>query len=223
MLAIRTLEFLRASALELARRAPPTPGPAKAAPAAGEAPALAVAAPAPRPAAPSRPLSFELGVCLLESSLSLGPAVLPVVRLRAGLPSVLEARATAAGLGTRPRVNNAEGSATIDSSFALLELRAAFRRGRAVRPVVGLGGGALYVEVDGTGNWPYGGLASHSWSALFDVSAGLTVALGHRFALALEEHAQLAAKYPSVQFSGQEAARLAHPALLTSLTLVTAL
>ena len=70
---------------------------------------------------------------------------------------------------------------------------------------------------------PYGGLSGHTWAALFDVGAGLTIALGRRFAVDVEAHGQLATPYPTVKFAGEEAARIDRPALLTSLTLVTQL
>jgi hypothetical protein len=139
------------------------------------------------------------------------------------LLSLLEARITVAALGTRPRVTTSQGTATVDHSFGLVELRAAFRHGRAVRPAIGAGGGVLLVQVDGAGNWPYEGRRGQRWVGLFDVSAGLTVMLGRRLAVAMEAHGQIAAPYPTVQFSGEEAARIGRPALFTSLTLVTPL
>jgi len=227
VLAIRTLEFLRASALELARGAAATPPPPAAPPATA---AVVVAPELPRPAArtappsgASRPFSFELGMSLLETSLSLGPAYLPLARLRAEPVSLLEMRLTVAGLGTRPQVTRLDDSATVGQAFGLVEVRAAFRSGRAVRPAIGVGGGALLVRVDGVGKWPHEGRHGQVWSALFDVGVGLTIALGRRLAVAAEAHGQLTAPYPTVQFSGEEVVRIGRPALLTSLTLVTPL
>ncbi|HVT09458.1 MAG TPA: hypothetical protein VHO67_18485 [Polyangia bacterium] len=228
VLAIRTLEFLRASALELARSAAP-PGPGRAprvtpSTAASEPETFVTAAPPARSARPPR-LSLELGLGVLDSSDALDPAFLPLARLRAHLVSLLEARLTVAGLGTRPQVTKKDqGSATVSNDFGLVELRVSFRHGRAVRPAVGVGAGVLLVQVEGEGTPPvYAGQRGHRWAALFDAGAGLTIALGRRFGLAVEAHGQLATPYPTVQFSRDVAARLDHPALLTSLTLVTAL
>jgi len=227
VLAIRTLEFLRASALELARSAAPpaAPRPARAAPSTAPEDTDTVVTEAPAvPSAPRNRLSLELGLGVLESSSSLDAAFLPLVRLRAHLVSLLEARLTVAGLGTRSRVTMSQGSATVSNDFGLVELRAAFRQGRAVRPALGIGAGVLLVQVDGEGTPPvYAGLRGHQWAALFDVGAGLTIALGRRFALAAEAHGQLATPYPTVEFARDVAARVDHPALLTSLTLVIAL
>jgi len=238
VLAVRTLEFLRASALELARAAAsggattPPPGPANTPPAAPAAVVAAddrtasttttAAAPPVRPASPG-PISLELGVGLLEASRSLGPAYLPLGRLRAELEPWLEARLTVAGLGTSSQVVKPAGTTTVDCTIGLVELRTAFRHGRAVRPAVGLGGGVLLARIDGVGTLPYEGRSGRVWAGLLDVGAGVTIALGQRFAVAVEAHGQIAGPYPTVEISGQEVARIARPALLASLTLVTAL
>ena len=227
VLAVRALEFLRASALELARGAPGSPAPSTSAnPSAPSSPAVTVAAQAAPPVAPAGaasergPVSFELGLSVLESSRALGPAFLPVARLRAEWLSLLETRVTVAGFGTQPRVTGREGTAQVGQVVGLFELRAAFRHGRAVRPSIGLGAGVLRVNVDGDGNWPYEGLRAERWSGLFDVGAGLTARLGQRLAAAFELHGQLAAPYPTLRFSDEEVARIARPALFSSLTLV---
>jgi hypothetical protein len=44
--------------------------------------------------------------------------------------------------------------------------------------------------------------------------------LGRHLAAALEVHGQLAAPYPTLRISGDEIARIARPALFSSLTLV---
>ena len=116
-----------------------------------------------------------------------------------------------------------EGTATVGQVVGLFELRAAFRHGHAVRPAIGVGGGVLRVNVDGDGNGPYEGLRGERWAGLFDVGAGFTARLGRRLSAALELHGQLAAPYPTLRFSGDEVARIARPALFSSVTLVTPL
>jgi hypothetical protein len=227
VLAIRTLEFLRASALELDGGAPASTG--RSAAVAGSAPAsppvtvVAAAAPPSAPVPTRGPLSFEIGLGVIETSRTLGPAFLPVARLRAEWLSLLETRVTVAGFGTQPRVTTAEGTATVGQILGLVELRTAFRHDRAVRPAVGVGVGVLRVNVEGAGIWPYEGLRDDRWAALFDVGAGLTARLRRHFSIAVELHGQLAAPYPTVRFSGDEVARIGRPALFSSVTLVTAL
>ena len=227
VLAIRTLEFLRANALELTRATPSSTGTPTAAgasaPASTPATLVANAAPPIAPVPTRGPLSFEIGLSVIESSRTLGPAFLPVARLRAEWLSILETRVTVAGFGTQPRVTSVEGTATVGYTLGLVELRTAFRHDHAVRPSVGVGGGVLRVNVDGAGNWPYEGLHGDRWAALFDVGAGVTARLRGHFSVAIELHGQLAAPYPTVRFSGDEVARIGRPALFSSVTLVTAL
>ena len=230
VLAIRALEFLRASALELAATrpapTPPSPPSTSTAPATNISPppttSAAVAAAEPAPS-PERALAVELGVSLLESARALGAAYVPVARLRAEWLGLFETRLTVAAFGTQPRVTNSKGTAAVGHAFALAELRAAFRHGRSVRPAIGVGVGALRVNVEGAADLPYEGASAARWAALFDVGAGLTVRLGGRIAVAFELHGQLAAPYPTVLFTGEEEARIGRPALFSSLTLVTPL
>jgi len=223
VLAIRTLEFLRATALELAGGTPPSAPPTPSSP--SPTPVTVAAAPAAPVTTPAArgPVSFELGLAVLESSRALGPAFLPVARLRAEWLARFETRVTVAGFGTQPRVTRTEGRVTVGQVMGLVELRAAFRHGHAVRPAVGVGGGVLRVSVDGTGNLPYEGLRGERWVGLLDVGAGLTVRLGSHISAAFEVHAELAAPYPTVRFSGEEVARIGRPALFSSVTLVMAL
>jgi hypothetical protein len=225
VLAVRALEFLRASALELARATAASPPASSAAsPSAPSATPVTVTASSAPPAAPvvpaaeRGPVSLELGLSLLESSRALGPAFLPVARMRAEWLSLLETRLTLAG--SQPRVTGAKGTALVGHLVGLFELRAAFRHGRAVRPAIGVGAGVLRVSVDAEGNWPYEGLQGQRWAALLDVGAGVTARLGRQLAVALELHGQLAAPYPTLRFSGEEVAQIARPALFSSLTLV---
>jgi hypothetical protein len=222
VLAVRALEFLRASALELARGAPGSP--AASSPAnssAPSSPALTVSAQTAPPAAPvaaaTEPgrVSFELGLSFLESAGALGPAFLPVARLRAEWLSLLETRVTVAGFGTQPRVTTLKGTAVVGHVLGLFELRTAFRHGHAVRPAIGIGGGVLRVSVDGDGYGPYEGLRGERWAALFDVGAGLTARLGRHLAAAFELHGQFAAPSPTLRSSGDEVARIARPALFS--------
>ncbi|MEP6652908.1 MAG: hypothetical protein ABJA82_06090 [Myxococcales bacterium] len=241
VLAVRTLEFLRASAMKLSGGVPastaPPASPASSTPwsAPPSGPSSAPSPPAetlstqavegggpPARSAPMGPVSVEVGASLIASSRDLGPAFLPVARLRAEWLSLLETRLTVAGFGTQPRVTGAEGSTTVGHLEGLVELRTVFRHGRAVRPAVGMGGGVLRVNVDGAANTPYAGIHER-WVGLFDVGAGVTVKLGWRIAVAVEVHGQLAAPYPSIEFAGREVAKIGRPALFSSVTLVVPL
>ena len=126
-----------------------------------------------------------------------------MVRLRGEWLSLLETRVTAAGFGTEPRVTTPQGTAAVGQMLGLLELRAAFRHGHALRPALGVGVGFLRVNVEGTAAAPYEGFHGERWSALFDVGAGLSAKLFRGLSVAVEAHGQLAAPYPTVRFAGQ--------------------
>lgn len=235
VLAVRTLEFLRASALKLpggvpASTAPPALPPPSAPSSAPSPPDETVATQTAKGGGPPAraaawgpvPVSVEVGASLIESSLELGPAFLPVARLRAEWLSLFETRLTVAGFGTQPRLTVPQGSTTVGHLEGLVELRTAFRHGRAVRPAVGLGGGVLRVNVDGAGDGPGAG-TGEQWVGLFDVGGGVTVRLGWGISVAVEVHGQLAAPYPSIRFAGQEAVRIGRPALFSSVTMVVPL
>jgi hypothetical protein len=217
ILAIRTIELLRASALSLlveSSRPAPTP------------PAAPPSPPPPLPPVGHPPerrgsIGVEAGVATFESIDGPGAAVMPTARLRVPLPRLLLARLTFAGFGTRPRVSTTFGTADITQAFGLLEIGAVFRRQRRLNPTVTLGAGTIYVRSAGSGVYPYQGLEESTWAALFDAGVGLVARLGAHLATALELHVSLAAPHPVVRFSGTDSATIGRPALLATWTLIT--
>lgn len=223
VLAIRTIELLRASALSLlveSSRSAPQPLPASPPPTATAPPRPPAGAVGRSPAWRDR-IGVEAGIGALESLDGPGAAVVPMARLRVILAGPLFARLTIAGFGTRPRISTALGTADITQTFGLLEIGAVFRRQSRLNPVVTLGGGTIYVRSAGNGVYPYQGIEESEWSALIDCGVGLVAILGVHLATALELHVSLAAPHPVIRFSGAEAATIGRPALLASWTLVT--
>jgi hypothetical protein len=216
VLAIRTIELLRASALKLLVESSQPPRVEAAAP----MPVIAPSSPPPAPA-PTPVLRLEVGLALWQSLGGPGPAALPTARLRLTLPAPLFVRLTLAGLGSRPRVTTAQGSAEVEQDLALVEIGVAFRRQRRSSPFVSVGGGALRVGSTGDGIYPYRGIDDSRWAGLVAGGVGLVVALGGRAAMAFEVQAALAAPHPVVQFSGAGAATIGRPALLATWTLMT--
>jgi hypothetical protein len=219
ILAIRTIELLRASALQRLVESTRIQSPSQPAPA---QPASAPPATALVPTAPEeRPrVGIELGVAVVEDLSGPGPAEIPVARLHVALPGSLFARLTVAALGSRPRVESAEGSATVGQSLGLLEVGATFRSQYRLRPIVTLGAGALYVTSDGEGVYPYLGHPDSRWTALFDGGLGLFASLSRQWGLAVEVHVLVAAPQPFVRFSQSNAGNIGRPALAAALTLV---
>ena len=209
VLAIRTMEVLKASALKRlieSTQRPRPPGPATA----------AVASPIVR----TRRFGVEAGISVLDNVGGPGPAAVPLVRGRAWLGDSLFARFTLAGLGSHPRVEAPTGSASVAQSFGLVELAVAVRPRRRFRPVLSVGAGAVYDQSDGEAVWPYQGLRQARWALALDAGIGLLVQVGDGLSFAFEVHALVSAPHSTVRFSDVEAARLGFPFLLASLTMV---
>jgi hypothetical protein len=215
VLAIRTSEVLKASALKLlveASAAAPAPGIVHSTPATPIAPPPAGGPPA---------FGLEAGISILESVGGPGPAALPLARARIRLGDSLSARLTIAALGSRPRVGDAVvGSASVAQSFGIAELALALRPGRRFGPVLTVGAGALHVESNGEGISPYRGVEETRWVAALDAGGGVLATFGGYFSATFELHALLALPHPTVRFDGVDRATIGFPAILASLTMV---
>jgi len=221
VLAVRTMEVLRASALKLlveGSRPSPAPRPAPAPPSSAS---IEARCPPGAPAPSRRVVALETGVSLLYSSAELEPAFVPLASLQVASSGPLLGRLTIAGLGTRPRLETVRGTALIDQELGLVELGAAFRRDRFLSPVMTLGGGVLHVRTDAQGVGPYVGRRDARWSALFGIGAGLVGAFGRQLAVALQARLMFASPYPVVRFADLEAAQMARPALWITVSLVS--
>ncbi|XXY21617.1 hypothetical protein WME88_18545 [Sorangium sp. So ce216] len=224
LLAVRAVELLRASLLELLMSSRRSAVPAAAPPPSKVSPQ--VSRPAERPLdQPSRRSMWgvELGGGLLASPGGIGPALLLVARLRVaplGPSGPLEARLSLAGLGMAPRVAGPQGSATVQQRFGLVELAALPWPELRLRPRFSVGLGALHVAVDGEASWPYRGVHSAQWAFAADAGAGVELGIARRLDVVVEAHALVAHPYPVVRFVETEAARGARPALLGTLSLV---
>jgi hypothetical protein len=210
-LAIRAIELLRSSFLEIdlaARDRQPERRPA---------PPPAVVHFVEQAAFPER-FGVEVGAAAIMSLDGVGPALMPLVRFDWALRPWFLAQATLAGLGTRPAVESAAGSAQVAQSFALLGASLRFRPEARVRPFAGLSAGALRTAVEGRADAPNQGHADEQWSFLVDAGAGVLLRLPDRFYLSPAVHLQLAAPYLGVRFVDTVVATSGRPNLLLSLT-----
>ncbi len=227
--AIRAIETLRASALRLLVESdrPSSPGSSPGSrPAPPPVAAPSIATPTPTdPASPRHPDSatIETGILFVTSPGGLGPAALPLARLRINVIGPLFARVSLAGLGSRPRVETPKGSATVGQALGLFELGGLFRSGARLRPMASIGGGLLRVDSDGDGIWPYQGNRQSAWTAVVDGGLGVLTEIGTEVALALETHAFLALPRPYVRFVDSNAATVGFPAVTVAFTLVVRL
>jgi hypothetical protein len=216
-LARRALELLRATALELSIGLEPAARPEKPRPVEAD-----VRPPVSGRPAPPAILTVDLGVATWASVDGPPTAVAPVGRVALRLSDWAWARVTAAGLGTRPSLETAYGSATLAQTVALAEAVALFRSDTRLRPFVSLGAGALNVAVSGVGAGPYEGRAPREWSAAFDGGVGVAFVIRSRAALVTELHGLLAAPHLVVRFADTRAATIGYPSMLLTLALQVA-
>ncbi len=222
ILAVRAVELLRASLLELlieAGDAPHGTAPAREADARQASKWASRALPSERP---SR-WALEAGAAVVASVGGIGPAVLSILRGRFAFARALAVRATLAGLGTQPRIEAPTGSAVIAQDVGLVELIAApwsASPAPRLRPAFSLGIGTLYTSIDGQAAFPYTGRRSSQWALAADAGLGLVLQMSQRFAVALEIHALLARPYPIVRFLDDEVAHAGEPSTFATLTLV---
>jgi hypothetical protein len=162
----------------------------------------------------------EAGAQLLAGFGGVGGAVMPVGRVRVVLSERFAARLTVSGLGTRPRVDTAEGTATVSQEVGLLELISEIGPRSWLRPSLLLGAGTYHIGVDGNAASPYSGLDGGRFVFAADAGAGLALSLTSSFALSLEGHATLVTPRPVIRFLEVETAEIRSPLLSGALTLV---
>lgn len=212
-LAIRALELLRASLLEIAMATDNTPHVSLPPPVAR----LMQDTLDPRGAA--RWL-VEVGGNLLASTSGPLANVEPLLRISRRLGTYGLARLSLSGLGTQARTNSDSGTALVDQEYAVIETGVRLRSRARIQPVFVVGAGALHVQAEGRVVWPYQGQTSQRWSFLASAGAGVSFWAGHRFGCAAELQAQLAQPYPSIRFFGVEASHVGRPNLLLALSLL---
>jgi hypothetical protein len=214
-LAIRAIELLRSSFLEIDLAAHDR----QAAPGAAPPPAVVRFVEAERLARHPERFGVEVGGAAVMSLDGVGPAVLPLVRFDWSPRAWLVGHATLAGLGTRPTVANQEGSAQVAQAYGLIGGSVRFRAGERLRPFAALSAGVLRTSVEGRADSPNQGRAADQWSFLVDAGVGASLRLPDRFHVTLAAHAQVAEPYTAVRFVGTVVATSARPNLLLTLTI----
>jgi len=211
--AIRTIEFLRSSLVEidLAARARTGSIELRAAAAAPAAETRAEPSPADR-------LGVEAGAALLTGLDGVGPAFLPTVRVGWARPSGLVLHAALAGLGSRPTLNGQTGSARVAQQFALLGVGIGAPSTRRIRPYAALSAGVLRTAIDGQADAPSEPHAVTPWSFLMEGSVGARVNVPGRTFFTLAAHVQVAAPYVAVHIGETVVATTGRPNFLLTLT-----
>lgn len=214
-LSIRCVEVLRSILAErtlgrVARREAPPP------------PALATttAGPSAPDAEHRRRLGLELGAAVVTTVDVAASSISPLVRVDWAVSDVLALQLEGAALGSRAGFATADGSARLSQQFALAGVCACWpSSNRRLRPTFALSAGALHSAVTGQADAPAEGHGLSSWSLLIEASAGVRVALTHRYELSLAAHAQLAEPYVVVYVVDKAVATAGRPGLGLSLTL----
>jgi hypothetical protein len=222
VLAIRTLELLRASLLEVAAERPSAEPPVS-------APNdvmrwITPALPAPPPPAPVSPLrgpSLGFGALVLHGLRGIGPAVGPTACFSLGLGPWF-ARATFAGPLLGPDLQSAAGSATVRQELAAL----AFGWASVPHPV-GVytwgGAGALDLHTDGSASAPYRGTSGDVISFLTTAGLGALVRIAPRLGVTVDVSALYLVPQPIVVIAGRDAGSGGSPSVGASLGLLVGL
>lgn len=209
-LAIRAIEVLRSSFLEIhlsrARRpvsenVPPPPGAARSSPRSVER------------------LGVEAGVAMLTSLDGVGPSLMPLVRLDLAVDASFAAEVTLAAFGTRPTLDSELGSADVAQQFGVLGLCYCVPVDSGVRPILGAAAGALRTSLSGRADAPERGHSITRWSFLAEARLGVRVGLSSGYHVALASHVHWAEPYVAIHFVDQLVASTGRPNLLLSLTL----
>jgi hypothetical protein len=213
VLARRSVELLRASLLEILVQARETPAP-------HSDQREKASRWAARSLEPRRSRwGAEAGVQVLAGRGGVGRSLMPVGRVRVALARRLAGRLSFSGLGTRPRVDAASGSATVSQELGLIELVGELAPDGWLSPQLSLGAGGYHVSVLGTAGSPYAGLRGGRLVFATDAGVGLALSVTSSIALSLEGHGILITPYPVIRFLGVENARIGNPLMSAALTL----
>ncbi|HKO53102.1 MAG TPA: hypothetical protein VJV79_35575, partial [Polyangiaceae bacterium] len=216
-LAIRAIEALRSSFLELDLSVGNQPGSSEAR-SQPQAPAPLASEPAQATRTPVERFGLEAGATLLTSLDGVGPAFLPLLRFDWRARPALLMQATLSGFGTQPSLESAAGSARVAQQFGLLGALYDPPSASGLRPLFGLFAGVLRTSLDGQADSPEHGHQVAQWSFLLEGSVGARLSLSHRYYLTLASHVQLAAPYVAIHFADTLVATTGRPNVLLSLT-----
>ncbi|MEO8214347.1 MAG: hypothetical protein ABI560_14200 [Myxococcales bacterium] len=147
---------------------------------------------APDPVSPPPPSYFaerfgiSAGVTALRN-LDLAAAYAPALRISWGLPSGYLFRLTVTGFGSSPTLYAVEGQAQTDQTVVLAEALHAFRPGARLHPFAGVAAGVQRVHSSGTGvSSLFPDDSGTTESAVAGLTGGLGIRLVSRLALVLD-------------------------------------
>ena len=217
ILAIRAMELLRSSLLEIDLTAgfPPTEPVVKPLDARASEPLLTAV---PPPSPPER-LAIEVGATAVMGPGGVGLTVLPAVQVDWVLRQPLVLTAALAGLGTRATVDTSAGSAQVSQEYVILGAGYRWRANHRVRPFVNLSAGALHTSVEGSADAPNQGHRVSQSSFLMDGGVGAEIRLRDRFFFTVAADAQMAEPYVAIRFVDTVVATRSRPNLRLALAI----
>lgn len=211
-LAIRALELLRSSFVEIDLRTFDDRGTPE------QPPAAVVEFVQAAKRTRAERVSVEAGGAGVMSLDGIGPFFLPMVDAGLTVGNRLSFHVGVAGFGSRAGVEGGSGSADVSQAYGLVGSRLRFRPSEWLQPFVGLGAGVLRTAAEGRGGDGFDGHFTSQWSFVIDAGAGLALSLRDRLYLRLGLHAQVAQPYPAIRFAGTVMATAARPNLLLTVT-----
>jgi hypothetical protein len=221
VLAIRTLELLRASLLEVAAKVPPAEPPMAAA---SDVMKWVEPALPERPAARSpslRGTALGFGMLVLDGLRGIGLAVGPSVSISQGFGAWF-ARVAFAGPLLGPSLQTTAGSATVRQELGALELGWA----STPAPVAArawIGAGAYDLHTDGSAPAPYRATSGDALALLTTAGVGALAQLSPRVGLTLDLTFSLLEPQPVVVIAGRDAGSAGPPLFGASLGMIVGL
>jgi hypothetical protein len=213
-LAIRAIEVLRSNLVEIDLGARGQ----RVATVAREPAAVVVQTPSPPPAQAVDRVGLEAGAVVFSSLDGVGPALSPTVRLGWAAGSWLVLQGALAGLGTRPAVMTAAGSARVAQQYGVLGACYCAPAPRAIGLYVALSAGVLRTAMDGQAEAPAMAHSVERWSFLVDAGLGARVRLPGRYYLTAAAHVQVAEPHVAIHIADTLVATNGYPNLLFSFT-----
>lgn len=223
--AVQVAEILKADLAELSvtRAEGPKPPPPK-----PEPPVEVEPLPLPSPPAPrlGDGVRVEAGAALLQGFDGFGPALTPIVRVGASLPSSWFRRApmsldlvlSGAAFGSRSKTEHEGDTASIRQGIGTFAVTARFAPRASVQPMLTVSSGVYRAEWSGQADAPRVGNEGRTWSGVSGGGAGVWIQPTGGFALSVQGEVLSAWSKTVVRFQGEEAASAGSPMLLVSLS-----
>ncbi len=216
VLALKAVELLRASLLELVVERNAAAARSKQALLAEEHASEWAA----RPLASVHKWALETGAAAIWSPGEVDAAFESAARVRFAAHEQLQARVSFTGLGTQPQVRGPGGSAQLNQWYGLAEGVFIPMPKLLTRPILSLGIGTFHTSIKGEAAFPYQGLQASRWAFAADAGVGVGVRLAARLELSVEAHALWLMPKPVVRFVSDDGPRVGAPGVVGSLTLV---